>query len=164
MGVIGFRSVMSAGLFDRTNRRGRWSVSGVEEIALRLAAIQGELAALPEGPSAERYQLLKERDGLRQAASQYAVDLDLKRPTEELEAELTSLKQRRRQLVESRSGYVMGKGGNNQGPASAAWVQLSVSARSASGIDALNVRISHLEDVLSQRSGNGQTPQEGTHS
>lgn len=54
----------------------------------------------------------------------------------------------------------MGKGGNNQGPASAAWVQLSASGRSASGVDRLNVRISHLEDVLSRRTGDSSTPKE----
>lgn len=135
-------------------------MSGAGEIALRLAAIQEELAALPDGPSADRYQLLKERDGLRLAAAQYAADIDSERPTEELQAELASLKQQRRQLVESRSGYVMSKGGNSQGPASAAWVKLSVSGRSASGVDRLNVRISHLEDVLSQRTGDESTPRE----
>lgn len=135
-------------------------MSGVEEIALRLAAIHDELAALPEGPSVARHELLKERDGLRRAASQYAADIDLERPTEALKAELASLRQQRRHLIESRSGYVMGKGGNNQGPASAAWVQLSASGRSASGVDRLNVRISHLEDVLSRRTGDSSTPKE----
>lgn len=127
------------------------SVSRVEDVTLRLAAIQEELLALPDGPSEKRYQLLVERDALREQAAEFAVDVDAERSTAELEAELLSLRRRRREIVESRSGYVMGKGGDSQGPASGAWVKLSGQSRSAAGLDHINVRISRIEDVLASR-------------
>ena len=128
-------------------------MSRVEDIALRLAAIHDELTALGDGPSAERYQLLTEQDSLRGEASGFAQQTDSERSTGELEAELVSLKRRRKGIVRSRSGYVMGKGGDNAGPASGAWVKLSEQSRSAAGLDQMNARISHIEDVLASRRG-----------
>lgn len=126
-------------------------MSRVEEIALRLAAIQDALLALPAGPSRERYDLLTEQDALREEAAEFAVQVDAGRSTADLEAELASLKRRRHEIVDSRRGYVMGKGGDNAGPASAAWVRLSGQSRSAAGLDQMNARISTIEDVLAAR-------------
>lgn len=126
-------------------------MSRVEDVALRLAAIQDELTSLPEGPSLDRYDLLKEQDILRAEAGVFGVHVDTERSTKDLVAELESLKQRRKSIVSSRSGYVMGKGGNSAGPASGAWVKLSAESQSASGLDQLNVRISRIEDVLAAR-------------
>lgn len=47
---------------------GGLSVSRIEDVALRLAAIQEELLGLPDGPSERRYELLVERDALREQA------------------------------------------------------------------------------------------------
>ena len=131
----------------------RWITSGVKEVALQLAAIRGKLLALPDGPSPERYQLLKEQDALRLKASEFAVDADRDKSTEELEAELVSLKHRRKEIVDSRSGYAMGSGGSNQAATSGAWVKLSAQAHAASDLDRLTARISHLQDVLMDQEG-----------
>ena len=128
-------------------------MSRVEEVALRLAVIRDELMALGDNPSTERYQLLTEQDSLRAEAGGFAEQSESERPTEHLEAELVALRGRRKGIVRSRSGYVMGKGGNSAGPASGAWVGLSKQSRSAAGLDRINVRISHLEDVLASRRG-----------
>lgn len=123
----------------------------VEEVTLRLAAIQDELLSLPKGPSTRRYELLKEQDGLRALASKFAVRADQGRASDDLRSELKALQQRRKSLVDSRAGYVMSKGGDSAGPASAAWIRLSKQSQSASGVDQLSVRISQIEDELAAR-------------
>lgn len=91
------------------------SLNRLEEVTLRLAAIRDELLALPEGPSPERFKLLTEQDALRAEASAFAEDADSHRSTEELKAALDSLTQRRRAILESRSGYVQqGRGANGR--------------------------------------------------
>ena len=128
-------------------------MSRVEEVALRLAVIHDELTALGDGPSPVRFQLLTEQDSLREEAAGFAEETDSERSTDDLEAELVSLRRRRKEIVRSRSGYVMGKGGDSAGPVSGAWVELSKQSRSAAGLDRMNVRISHIEDVLASRGG-----------
>lgn len=127
----------------------------LEEVTLRLAAIQDALMALPDGASSERHELLKERDALRAEAAGFSVDHDQNRSTQELEAELASLRHRRKQIVGARSGYATGKGGNNAGPASGAWVKLAEQSKSAGGLGVLNARISQIEDVLATRARQG---------
>ena len=127
------------------------AVDPVKDVAVRLAAIQDALAALPDGPSGARYQLLKERDELRARAAEFAVNRDSNRLTTELESELDSLKRRREETVRSRTGFVTGKGGSNQGPVSGAWVKLGAQALSGGDLGWVNARISAIEDVLKER-------------
>ncbi len=123
----------------------------VKEVAVRLGAIQSELANL-DGASAERYQLLKEQDELREEASRLAVDVNLGRSTEDLQKELAALRRQRKELFNSHSGYAMSPGGS--GPAGGAWVALTVSSNGASGVDAINARIARIGDVLASRRSN----------
>lgn len=123
----------------------------VDEIARRLGEIHGELSALPEGQSSQRYELLKERDELRNAAAEYASSADEGRSTQELEAELASLRRSRKQIVASKTGYATSKGGNNAGPASGAWVGLSQKSLAAGGLARLNMRIGRLEDEIAAK-------------
>ncbi len=123
----------------------------VDELTARLSAIQLELDTLPPGPSAERYRLLLDQDAIREEARRIPAQNDAARTIPELDAELASLRDSRKSLVSDRSSYAMSKGGNNSGPASAAWVQLKQSAQAASGIDRLTVRIAQIEDELARR-------------
>jgi hypothetical protein len=84
----------------------------VEEVTLRLAAIQDELLALSPGPSPERFQLLTERDALRETAATFEDDSDDHRSIEALQAELASLEHQRNTILDTRSGYVTSKGGS----------------------------------------------------
>ena len=126
-------------------------MSTLEDVVGRLAAIQDELLALPAGPSKRRFDLLTEQDRLRGMAAEFAERRDEHRSADELRAELEALRKRHKSLVESRSGYVMGKGGDNAGPASGAWVSLSRDSKAASGADHLTVRLSQIEDELARR-------------
>jgi hypothetical protein len=127
------------------------AVDPVKEVAVRLAEILGALAALPDGPSSARYQLLTERDELRARAAKFVVNRDASRLTTELESELDSLRRRRDQAVRSRTGFAMGMGGSNQGPVGGAWVKLGVQALSGGELGWVNTRISAIEDVLRER-------------
>ena len=117
----------------------------------------GEIAALLHGsarePSPEHFALLSERDRLRAKAAHLHTAKDSGRSVSRLEAELASLRRRRQALVSERTGYATGKGGNNQGPGSAAWVKLAVQSREASDLTRLTTRISEIESELAMRTG-----------
>lgn len=122
-------------------------------IARRLSEISALLDGPARDPSPEHFALLSERDQLRAEAADLRSGKDDGRSVAQLEAELASLQHRRSALVAARSGYATGKGGNNQGPGSAAWVKLSVQSREASGMTRLTTRISEIEDELARRGG-----------
>ena len=122
-----------------------------DEVARRLAAILDELATLPEGPSRERYRLLRERDALRARAAKIELDVDEGRTTESLRAELRSLRKQRAALIDSMGGYVIGEGAHSLGHVGASVTTLRGRSRARPGIDRLTVRITEIEDVLATR-------------
>ncbi len=124
----------------------------LDELTRRLGQIQDELAALPCGASPQRYTLLTERDALRRAAASYRSGSDEGRSTKDLEAELASLKKRRKQSVSQRIGFATSKGGGSHSPTSGAWVKLGSQALSGGDLTAINARIAHIEDTLLRRS------------
>ncbi|MEX0795984.1 MAG: hypothetical protein WD274_04760 [Acidimicrobiia bacterium] len=138
---------------DGTERPVEPSALDLDFISRRLGEISTLLDGSARDPSPEHFALLSERDQLRAEAANLRPGKDNGRSVAQLEAELASLQQRRRALVTARSGYATGKGGNNQGPGSAAWVKLSVQSREASGMTQLTTRISEIEDELARRGG-----------
>jgi hypothetical protein len=130
----------------------RRRMSSVEEIMLRLAAIIDELAALPEGFSPERFRLLTERNTLRTKARESKMAIDEGRSTESLEAELASLRQRRKSLVNSTGGYITGASADSAGRVGGSLTALRGKTGSAGGVDQLTVRITQIEDALATRS------------
>lgn len=123
----------------------------LDRVTQELAETQDALLALPDDAFAERYELLKRRDVLRDEAAVFHQDRDAGRALEDLRAELEALLARRKSIVSSRTGYVTSKGGSAQGPAAGAWVKLGVAARAGGGLDAISVRISELEDQIAAR-------------
>lgn len=123
-----------------------------EALSLRLAQIIDELAALPDGPSPERFRLLTERDALRSRAAEQAMAVDEDRSFESLRAELDALVHRRSELVRSRGGYVTGESADAAGRVGASLTRLSGQAGSGE-LDRLTARISRLEDVLASKGG-----------
>ena len=119
----------------------------------RLAEIQDALLHLPCGASPERYSLLVERDNLRRAAASYRRDHDDGRSTRELEAELASLKKRRKDSVSQRTGFATSKGGGNHSPTPGVWLELGTRALAGGELANINARISQIEDVLAKRLG-----------
>lgn len=124
---------------------------GLDDLNRRLAEIDAALDGEFSEPSAQQFALLTERDRLRHLAARYWSSRDATRETEALEAELRELVRRRKTEVSSRSGYVMAKGGNNQGPAPGAWVTSSAQSRNASDVARLTIRIGEIESELERR-------------
>lgn len=131
-----------------------WTMSEVEQTTLRLAAIIDELAALPDGPSPERFRLLTEQDALRAQATQFEVAVDVGRSIESLVAELDALRRQRTALVNSRGGYVTGESADSAGRVGAALTGLHGGAGSEADIGRLTARIAQIEDVLASRRRN----------
>lgn len=125
--------------------------SPLDELTSRLSQIHDELAALPCGASPQRYALLTERDALRRAAASYRSGVDDSRSTKELEAELASLKKRRKQSIALRTGFVTSKGGGSHSPSPGAWVKLSSQALAGDDLSRVNARIAQIEDALFKR-------------
>lgn len=123
----------------------------LDRVTQELAATQDALLALPDDAFAERYELLKRRDVLRDEAGAFRQDRDAGRPLTDLEAELEALLERRESILLASTGFASSKGGNNAGPAAGAWVKLGVAARAGAGLDAIVVRISELEDEIAAR-------------
>ena len=123
-----------------------------DELSLRLAAIVDELAALPDGPSPERYRLLTERDSLRSRAADLKMAVDEARSIESLNAELTSLTRQRTEMLKTRGGYVTGDSADSAGRVGASLTQLG-SHRGSSEVERLTVRITRIEDVLTVKDG-----------
>lgn len=133
----------------------------LDELNRRLAEIDAALAGEFREPSPQQYALLRERDQLRRSGAAYRSSRDATRDTEALEAELRELVRRRKIEVSSRSGYVMAKGGNNQGPAPGAWVTLAAQSRAAGDLGRLTTRIGEIESELERRrsqEGSSESP------
>lgn len=126
-------------------------MSDADEITHRLAEVADALSALPEGPSAERFRLLTERDELRALAATLRFSADAARSTEELEAERTSLVRQRAAMVRSRGGYVMGDGADSAGRIGAALTAMHGRTGRDADIEVLTVRIERITDELKAR-------------
>lgn len=127
----------------------------LDDLNRRLAEIDGLLADMARDPGPEQYALLKERDDLRQHASQFWTGKDNSRSSADLNAELKSLRRQRKNLLISRTGYVTSKGGNNHGPTPGAWVKLGAQSLAAGDFGRLDARIGEIQDELKRREGRG---------
>ncbi len=67
-------------------------MNAVETLVRQLAAIQNQLIALPDDAFTQRFELLRRQEELRSAAAHHAAGTDMERPTEDLLAELVSLR------------------------------------------------------------------------
>ncbi|MDX2342880.1 MAG: hypothetical protein QNL12_03710 [Acidimicrobiia bacterium] len=70
-------------------------MSPVATLIRDLAAIQNQLIALPDDAFTERFELLRRQEQLRLEAEEHAAGADRERPTEDLRAELASLRLQR---------------------------------------------------------------------
>ena len=125
----------------------------VESLISELAEVQDRLIALPDDAFAERFELLKRQDRLRQEAAEYTAGVDAERPTEDLLAELAALRLRRDRL-ESQHVNVMLQASNVDaagfsGHADAAQANRQMDA--AQGLPQLVSRIGRIKGILGDR-------------
>lgn len=125
----------------------------VDSLIRELGEVQDRLIALPDDAFAERFELLKLQDQLREQAALHTAGVDNERPTEDLLAELASLRQRR-DALESEHVNVMLQASNIDaagfsGNADAA--QINRQMDSARGLPQIVSRIGRIKGILTDR-------------
>ncbi|MCH7668242.1 MAG: hypothetical protein IIC71_03430 [Acidobacteria bacterium] len=124
------------------------------DIVARLVTVNDELLALPDDAFAEKYKLLKERDKLREEASQYAVDLDAQRSDAGLLTELAALRSQLQGLEGQRIDLVTQAGGGGGGGGemgNLGGVSLNARILEAGGASRIQGRIGTIVSVLADR-------------
>lgn len=124
------------------------------DIVARLVTVNDELLALPDDAFAEKYKLLKERDKLRDEASQYAVDLDAQRSDAGLLAELAALQSQLEGLQGQGINLVTQAGGGGGGGGemgNLGGISLNARILEAGGASRIQGRIGTILSVLADR-------------
>jgi hypothetical protein len=147
-------------LQDRAAARGKGHPltrpTHLDALTRELAEVQDALLALPDDAFAERHELLKRRDALREQAAAFARDRDQNRPTGDLLAELAALRQRLTALEADRIDLVAQAGGGGTGGSHAGadgWggVALNQAMMDAQGAGAIRARIGRIKGILVDR-------------
>jgi hypothetical protein len=119
-----------------------------------LAEVNKKIWALPDDASAEKYELSKKRDALREQAEKYAVDADKDRSTVELLSELSGLRLQLGQIEGQKIDLVTQAGGGATGASNMTnlgGVSLNAQMMEASGAGRLQARIGVIKGVLADR-------------
>lgn len=124
------------------------------DITVKLADVQKRLLELPDDAFAEKFELLKERDELRDEAAGYAEALDRNRTDEELLRELASLRARAQAIEDQRIDLVMqaGSGGATSGEmGNLGGVQINKAIEDGHGLPRIRSRIGIIKGILNDR-------------
>jgi len=124
------------------------------DISTRLAAVHDAIRELPDDAFAEKHELLKEQDKLREEAAQYAVDLDAQRSEVDLLSELSGLRSQLKQLEKQKIDLVTQAGGGATGTGNMGnlgGVQINARMMEASGANRLQARIGLIKGILTDR-------------
>jgi predicted naringenin-chalcone synthase len=127
-------------------------MSDISSVTEELADVDEQLRALPDDAFADKYELLKKQDVLRERAAQFAVDADKERSTEVLLSELSGLRSQLAQLDSQKIDLVVqaGSGGmSNMG--NLGGVALNAQMHEASGASRIQARIGVVKGVLIDR-------------
>lgn len=122
------------------------------DIARQLAAVQDELIALPNDAFAQRWELRKRQDELREEARSFAYAPDEDKFDEDLLTELRALRERMKSIERQRIDLVTqaGSGGiSNMG--NLGGVKLNSAMDAASGLPKIKARIGAIKGVLMDR-------------
>ena len=123
------------------------------DLSLRLAQIQDALLALPDDAFTEKYELLKERDRLREEAAGYANELEAQRSDAELLAELDALRSQMKALAKQKINLVSQAGGGSDAGEMGNLGAVDINRRmmQASGADQIQARIGQITGILVDR-------------
>ncbi len=126
---------------------------GLDDLVAELAEVQQRLLELPSNAFAERFELQKRQDILREQTARFARDWDLDRSSEDLLTELASLRERLGQLDRQKIDVVTQGGAGTAAPASDGWgaVQLNQAMDAAQGAGDLHARIGRIKAILTDR-------------
>lgn len=126
----------------------------LDELTRELASIQDALLELPPDAFAERYDLQKRQDALRDQAAAFHQDWEAQRPTIELRAELSALRAQLASIEAQRINLVYQAGSGGQDGPSAEGLGgtgLNEGILDAQGADHIHARIGLIKGILTDR-------------
>jgi len=129
-------------------------MSDISSVTKELADVDEQLRVLPDDAFADKFELLKKQDVLRERAAQFAVDADKERSTEVLLSELSGLRSQLTQLERQRIDLVTQAGGGATGASNMGnlgGVSLNAQMAEASGANRIQARIGVIKGVLADR-------------
>ncbi len=129
-------------------------MADVAAITARLADVQKKLLDLPDDAFAEKFELLKVQDTLRDEAAGFAAMMDLERSDEELLRELEALRAQMRSIEGMRIDLVMqaGSGGATTSEMSnLGGVKINKGIDDAHGLPRIKARIGVIKGTLIDR-------------
>lgn len=126
----------------------------VARVAAELANVQKRLLDLPSDAFAEKFELLTERDTLRDEAAGFATMIDSERSDEDLLRELAALRGQMQSIEGKRIDLVMqaGSGGTSTGEmGNLGGVQINKGVEDAHGLPKIRARIGVIKGTLTDR-------------
>ena len=128
-------------------------MSDPTDITAKLADVQKRLLDLPDDAFAKKFDLLKERDALREEAASYSETLDRNRSDDELQSELASLRSRAKSIEDQRIDLVMqAGGGSGTGEmGNLGGTQINKSIEDGHGLPKIRARIGIIKGILNDR-------------
>ena len=126
----------------------------VTRVAAELADVQKRLLELPSDAFAEKFELLKERDTLRDEAAGFATMIDSDRSDEDLLRELAALRGQMQSIEGKRIDLVMqaGSGGTTTGEmGNLGGVEINKGVEDAHGLPKIRARIGVIKGTLTDR-------------
>ena len=126
----------------------------VSNLVKELSEIDDRIRSLPHDAFAEKYELAKEQDRLRERAARSAVDLDKARTAAELLSELSGLRSQLSQIKDQKIDLVTQAGGGAPGMSNMGnlgGVSLNAQMMEASGAGRIQSRIGLIKGVLTDR-------------
>lgn len=124
------------------------------DITKRLAENQRKLLELPDDAFAEKYDLLKERDALREEAAGLSAAMDSGRTDEELLRELAALRSQVNQIEKQRIDLVMQAGSGGAGTSemgNLGGVKINKGIEDAHGLPKIKARLGVIKGHLIDR-------------
>ncbi|MEN8041359.1 MAG: hypothetical protein ABFR95_07640 [Actinomycetota bacterium] len=124
------------------------------DITKRLAENQRKLLELPDDAFAEKYDLLKERDTLREEAAGLSAAMDSGRTDEELLRELAALRSQVNQIEKQRIDLVMQAGSGGAGTSemgNLGGVKINKGIEDAHGLPKIKARLGVIKGHLIDR-------------
>jgi hypothetical protein len=126
----------------------------VTRVAAELADVQKRLLELPSDAFAEKFELLKERDTLRDEAAGFATMIDSDRSDDDLLRELAGLRGQMQSVEGKRIDLVMqaGSGGTSTGEmGNLGGVEINKRVEDAHGLPKIRARIGVIKGTLTDR-------------
>ena len=125
----------------------------LDSVTEQLADVQRKLLDLPPDAFAQKYELLRHQDALRERAARFRLDWDNQRTDEELLAELAAMRGRLEAIDKQKIDLVVqaGSGGRASPGGDTGGVQINAGIGAAQGAGEIQARIGRIKGILEER-------------